>query len=239
MKINYFSFSLLKRNTRFKRLQMKWIITFFRSSLGRKLIMALTGLFLIIFLLIHLTGNSMLLLNDEGEAFTGFVEFMEENPVIKITAYILYLGFIIHILQGIVVYFSNRSAKGGAYAVKTTANASFFSKYMFWFGVVIFIFLALHLVNFWLGLKVTKEFGNEELFDKVIDAFHNPVYLIIYELGMIALFMHLRHGFQSAFQTLGWNHKKWTPLIKCLGNIYSILVPLGFFIIPLYIYFFK
>ena len=196
--------------------------------------------------MIHLTGNSLLLLNDDGKAFTGFVEFMEESPVIKITAYILYLGFIIHILQGIVIYFSNRSAKGGSYAVKTTANASFFSKYMFWFGVVIFIFLALHLVNFWYGLKPAhllndsaNAFGKEELFDKVITAFHNPVYLIIYELGMIALFMHLRHGFQSAFQTLGWNHKKWTPLIKCLGNLYSILVPLGFFIIPLYIYFFK
>jgi succinate dehydrogenase / fumarate reductase cytochrome b subunit len=218
---------------------MKWIIAFFSSSLGRKLIMALTGLFLIVFLMIHLTGNSLLLLNDKGEAFTGFVEFMEENPIIKVSAYILYLGFIIHILQGVLVYFSNRSAKGGSYAVKTTANASFFSKYMFWFGVVIFLFLTIHLINFWYGLKVAGTFDNHELYDKVIDAFKKPQVLVIYELGMIALFMHLRHGFQSAFQTLGWNHKKWTPLIKCLSNIYSIIVPLGFFIIPLYVYFFK
>ena len=201
--------------------------------------MALTGLFLIIFLMIHLTGNSLLLFNDEGKLFTGFVEFMEENPLIKVSAYILYAGFIIHILQGVLVYFSNRSAKGGSYAVKTTANASFFSKYMFWFGVVIFIFLVLHLADFWWELKVEGELKNEDLYKEVLTAFHNPVYLLIYELGMIALFMHLRHGFQSAFQTLGWNHKKWTPLINCLGNLYSIIVPLGFFIIPLYIYFFK
>ena len=218
---------------------MNWIISFFTSSLGKKLIMALTGLFLIIFLLIHLTGNSMLLLNDDGEAFTGFVVFMETNPLIKVSAYILYLGFIIHILQGISVWLANRKAKGGSYAVVTTANASIFSKYMFWFGMVILIFLIIHLSDFWLGLKVTHEFGDEELYSKLIDKFHNPVFLVIYELGMIALFMHLRHGFQSAFQTLGLNDKKWTPIVKCLGNIYSIIVPLGFFIIPLYVYFVK
>jgi len=222
-----------------KNLNMNWIISFFTSSLGKKLIMALTGLFLIVFLLIHLTGNSMLLLNDGGEAFTGFVVFMETNPLIKIAAYILYLGFIIHILQGIFVWLANRRAKGGSYAVTTTANASIFSKYMFWFGMVILIFLIIHLSDFWLGLKVTHTFGDEELYDKLIDKFHNPVFLVIYELGMVALFMHLRHGFQSAFQTLGLNDKKWTPIVKCLGNIYSILVPLGFFIIPLYVYFVK
>ena len=218
---------------------MNWIIKFFRSSLGRKLIMALTGLFLIVFLLIHLTGNSFLLLDDGGKAFTGFVVFMEENPLIKVMAFILYAGFIIHILQGISVWWTNKKAKGGSYAVSTTANASIFSKYMFWFGVVILIFLILHLINFWYPLKVADKFGDEELYDKVIEAFHNPVYVVIYEIGMIALFMHLRHGFQSAFQTLGIDNKKWTPLIKCVGNIYSVIVPLGFFIIPLYVYFFK
>ena len=181
----------------------------------------------------------MLLLNDDGEAFTGFVVFMETNPLIKVSAYILYLGFIIHILQGIFVWLANRKAKGGSYAVATTANASIFSKYMFWFGIVILIFLVIHLSDFWLGLKVTHTFGDEELYQKLIDKFHNPVFLVIYELGMIALFMHLRHGFQSAFQTLGLNDKKWTPIVKCLGNIYSIIVPLGFFIIPLYVYFVK
>jgi len=218
---------------------MNWIIGFLRSSLGKKLVMAFTGLFLIIFLLIHLTGNAMLLLNDGGEAFTGFVVFMEENPVIKVSAYILYLGFIIHIFQGISVWLYNRKAKGGAYAVKTTANANIFSKYMFWFGIVILIFLIIHLADFWLGLKMTHSFGDEELYQKVIDKFKDPIYLVIYELGIIALFMHLRHGFQSAFQTLGLNHKKWTPIVKCLGNLYSVLVPLGFFIIPLYVYFVK
>lgn len=218
---------------------MNWIIRFFRSSPGRKFIMALTGLFLIVFLIIHLIGNSLLLLNDNGESFRGFVEFMEHNPAIKVMSVILMAGFIIHIIQGIDVWVSNRKAKGTTYAVNTNANASIFSKYMFWFGVMIFIFLVLHLGNFWFGLKVSGSIKQEELYDTVIAAFKNPVYVFVYVIGIIALHMHLRHGFQSAFQSLGLNHLKWTPLIKFIGLLYSIIVPLGFLIIPIYVYFFK
>ncbi|MBK7095601.1 MAG: succinate dehydrogenase cytochrome b subunit [Saprospiraceae bacterium] len=207
---------------------MYWILRFFRSSLGRKFIMALTGLFLIVFLKIHLIGNSLILLNDNGEAFRGFVEFMESNPLIKVMSIVLMSGFIIHIIQGIDVWITNRRAKGVNYSVSTNDNASFFSKYMFWFGVMIFIFLVLHLGNFWYGLKITHEINDTELYDTVIAAFKNPVYVIIYELGIIALHMHLRHGFQSAFQTIGLNHGKWTPFIKFIGLLYSIIVPLGF-----------
>jgi succinate dehydrogenase / fumarate reductase cytochrome b subunit len=110
---------------------------------------------------------------------------------------------------------------------------------MFWFGVMIFIFLVLHLGNFWFGLKVSGTIEQGELYDKVIEAFKNPFYVIVYVVGIIALHMHLRHGFQSAFQTLGLNHNKWTPLIKSVGMLYAIIVPLGFIIIPLYVYFFK
>jgi succinate dehydrogenase / fumarate reductase cytochrome b subunit len=201
--------------------------------------MALTGLFLIVFLKIHLIGNSLLLLNDNGESFSGFVEFMEHNPAIKFMSVILMAGFIIHIIQGIDVWVSNRKAKGTTYAVNTNANASIFSKYMFWFGVMIFIFLVLHLGNFWFGLKVSGTIKQEELYDTVIAAFKNPVYVFVYVIGIIALHMHLRHGFQSAFQSLGLNHLKWTPLIKFIGLLYSIIVPLGFLIIPIYVYFFK
>lgn len=218
---------------------MYWILKFFRSSPGRKFIMALTGLFLIVFLKIHLIGNSLLLLNDNGEAFRGFVEFMEDNPAIKLMSFILLAGFIVHIIQGIDLWLSNRKAKGLNYSINTNYNASFFSKYMFWFGVMIFIFLILHLWNFWYILKITKEINDTELYDTVIAAFKNPVYVIIYELGIIALHMHLRHGFQSAFQSLGLNHLKWTPLIKFIGLLYAVIVPFGFFIIPIYVYFFK
>lgn len=218
---------------------MNWIIRFFRSSPGRKFIMALTGLFLIMFLIVHLIGNSLVILNDNGFAFKGFVAFMEHNPGIKIMSVVLLAGFIIHIIQGIDVWMTNRKAKGMNYSVSTNANASIFSKYMFWFGVVIFVFLVLHLGNFWFGLKITGTLKQEDLYSKVIEAFKNPFYVIVYEIGIIALHMHLRHGFQSAFQTLGINHSKWTPLIKCAGMIYAIVVPLGFFIIPVYVYFFK
>jgi succinate dehydrogenase / fumarate reductase, cytochrome b subunit len=218
---------------------MNWIFRFFRSSLGRKFVMALTGLFLIVFLKIHLIGNSLILLNDGGESFRGFVIFMESNPFIKVMSIILMLGFIIHIVQGLDVWVINRKAKGTTYSVITTANATIFSKYMFWFGVMIFIFLVLHLSNFWFGIKISHEINDEDLYSKVIDTFKNPFYVLVYEIGIIALHMHLRHGFQSAFQSLGLNHNKWTPIIKFFGLLYSIIVPLGFFIIPLYVYFFK
>ena len=216
-----------------------WIIRFFRSSLGRKFIMALTGLFLISFLLVHLLGNLLLLINDEGESFTAFVHFMESNPIIGIMAIGLLSTFVIHIIQGIDVWIAGRRAKGVPYAVKTDKNAGIFSKYMFWLGIVILLFLIVHLENFWFKLKIINTIGDDDLYGVVIDAFKNPLIIITYELGAIALFMHLRHGFQSAFQTLGLNHGKWTPLIKTLGIIYSVLIPLGFFIIPLYVYFFK
>jgi succinate dehydrogenase / fumarate reductase cytochrome b subunit len=218
---------------------MKWIINFFTSSLGRKLIMSLTGLFLILFLIVHLTGNIKLLADDGGKSFTDFVVFMEHNPLVKITAWGLYLFILLHAIQGTIIWITNRRTKGKGYAVNTLANATWASKNMFYLGVLIFVFLVIHMGDWWLELKMLKQYDDAALYQNVIDTFKIPAYVIIYDLSMIALFFHLHHGFQSAFQTLGLNHKKYTPLIKGLGWIYSILVPLGFFLIPIYIYFFK
>ena len=218
---------------------MKWIIQFFNSSLGKKLIMSLTGIFLMLFLVVHLTGNLKLLLPDEGQSFTDFVIFMEKSPLIKITSWGLYLFLLLHAIQGVIIWITNRKSKGKTYAVNTQANASWASKNMFYLGLLIFVFLVIHLGDFWLKLKVLHLYDDEALYENVIASFKITGYVILYEIGMIGLFFHLNHGFQSAFQTLGVNHSKYTPLIKGLGWIYSILIPLGFFMIPIYIYFFK
>jgi len=218
---------------------MKWIITFFRSSLGRKLIMSLTGLFLITFLMVHLIGNIKLIFDDDGKSFTDFVVFMEHNPLIKITAWGLYFFILLHIIQGTIIWMTNKKTKGKTYAVKTGANASWASKNMFYLGLLILVFLVIHLGDWFLELKIKHEYNDEALYQNVIDTFKIPAYVVLYELGMIALFFHLKHGFQSAFQTLGVNSSKYTPIIKGLGWIYAIVVPLGFFIIPLYVYFLK
>jgi succinate dehydrogenase / fumarate reductase cytochrome b subunit len=200
--------------------------------------MSLTGLFLILFLVVHLIGNIKLIADDGGKSFTDFVIFMEHNPLVKITAWGLYFFIILHAIQGTIIWFINRRTKGKGYAVNTSANATWASKNMFYLGILIFIFLVIHMGDWWLELKILHEYDDAALYQNVIDTFKIPGYVILYEIAMIALFFHLKHGFQSAFQTLGVNHKKYTPIIKGLGWIYSIVVPLGFFIIPLYVYFF-
>ena len=222
-----------------KRMYMNWMVHFLNSSLGKKLIMSLTGIFLMLFLIVHLAGNIRLLYADDGKAFTDFVVFMEHNPFIKIIAWGLYLLILLHAIQGVVIWLSNRRSKGKTYLATTRANASWASRNMFYLGLLIFVFIVIHMGDFWLKLKVLHVYDDDALYENVIAAFKIPGYVILYEVAMVVLFFHLNHGFQSAFQTLGIHHRKYTPVIKALGWIYSIIVPLGFFIIPLYIYFLK
>lgn len=229
---------------------MSWFSDFITSSIGRKLIMSLTGLFLIVFLAVHLTGNLALLADDGGKAFNLYAKFMTTNPLIKTVSYGLYAFILIHTIQGILLWVKNRSARGAVgYAVKkthaTNTNPRAASN-MAWLGMVIFIFILIHLYQFWLQMKLgnlplaTYE-GKEvkDLYFLVAEAYSNPLYVAFYVICMAVVGFHLLHGFQSAFQTLGWNHPKYSPLIRWIGRIYAIVVPIGFAIIPLYMYFFN
>ena len=228
---------------------MNWLTRFLTSSIGQKTVMSLSGLFLITFLLVHLIGNLQLLLPDEGRAFNEYAEFMTNNPVIKTTSYLLYASFLLHAIQGFALWWQNRQARGTeGYAVKRTRAVktnSFASRYMAALGTIILVFLVLHLYQFWLQTKLgllesvtydDLEVGN--LYLPIYEVFHNPLFVIFYIFSMIVVGLHLWHGFQSAFQTLGLNHKKYTPLIKGMGAVYSIVVPLGFAAIPVYIFLF-
>lgn len=222
---------------------MSWVSNFLTSSIGKKLIMSLTGLFLIVFLLVHLVGNIQLLFNDGGEAFNVYAKFMTTNPVIKASSYGLYAFILIHSIQGMLLWRKNATARGSQYAVKktrATGTSAFASSKMGWLGTIILVFLILHLYQFWLQMKldvvpyVTIE-GVEmkNLYLIVSDAFANPLYVGLYVVSMFVIGMHLWHGFQSSFQTLGLSHKKYTPFIKGLGKVYSVLIPLGFAVIPI------
>jgi succinate dehydrogenase / fumarate reductase, cytochrome b subunit len=229
---------------------MKWLTHYLTSSIGRKLTMSLTGLFLILFLIVHLVGNLQLLKGDEGEAFNKYSYFMTHNPLIKTISYGLYFFIIVHTIQGLTLYFANRKAKGQTYAVKTTApGVSWASQSMALLGTLILFFIIIHMGDFWakmhlheLPMRAYTNFAEGEpiadLYARVAEAFRNPLIIIIYVVGQVVLFFHLNHGFQSAFQTLGVNHPKYTPFIKGLGKVYSIIVPLGFALIPI-IYFFS
>ena len=226
---------------------MSWITHFLSSSIGRKFIMSLTGLFLIIFLLIHLIGNLQLLVDDGGKQFNLYALFMTTNPLIKTTSYLLYFFILLHAVQGWIIMKANRQARGSkGYEVKVTVSkntSSFSSTNMGWLGTIIFVFLVLHLYQFWLQMKlgalpIALYDGVEvkDLYTPVVAAFSNIIFVIIYVVSMVVIGFHLYHGFQSSFQTLGLNHKKYTPLIQGIGKVYAILVPLGFALIPLVMY---
>ena len=227
---------------------MSWLITFLRSSIGRKLVMSLTGLFLITFLLVHLIGNLQLLYNDGGEAFNIYAYFMTHNPLIKTVSYGLYFFILLHAVQGILLAVQNKSAKGSKYAVSKETPGSWASKNMALLGILILAFIFLHMGDFWLKMKMGQldmveyegyDYAVKDLYARVNMAFAELWIVVCYLIGLAALAFHLIHGFGSAFQTLGLRHKKYTPLIHGVGVAYSILIPIGFAIIPLYVYFIK
>jgi len=228
---------------------MSWIADFLTSSLGKKLIMSLTGLFLIIFLVVHLGGNLQLLLNDNGEAFNTYAYLMTNNGLIKFLSYGLYALILLHIIQGILIALQNRGARSSRYAVTNRKSNSFTSRNMALLGLLVFFFLAVHMGDFWYKMKFTDDlpmvayagFGVEvkDLYARVNAAFGEWWIVVIYLLGLLALALHLWHGFQSAFHTLGLNHKKYSPLIRAIGRLYSVLIPIGFAVIPIYFFFIK
>ena len=222
---------------------MKWIIELLTSTIGRKLIMSLTGLFLISFLLVHLVGNLQLLKGDEGAAFNVYAYFMTHNPVIKTISYGLYFFILLHTFVGMALWAKNRKSKGQKNAVSTGANSSWASKNMALLGTLIFAFILIHMGDFWLKMKLDQTpmvtisgESYKDLYALCVITFEKPLFVIAYIIGMIVLSFHLWHGFQSAFQTLGLNHQKYTPIIHGLGKIFAILVPLGFAIIPIIMY---
>ena len=210
------------------------------SSIGKKLMMGLAGLFLCAFLVVHLGINLLILLNDGGVAYGEAVHFMTTNILIKIMEIFLFGGIVLHIIYGVILQIQNWIARPVKYAKVNNSQTSFFSKYMIHTGAIIFIFLALHFINFYfvkLGWVQVPEgvIDKHDFYNMVINLFRNPAYSWIYIACMAILSFHLNHAFQSAFQTMGWNNKLYTPIINFVGTAYSILIPLGFAIIPVYV----
>jgi succinate dehydrogenase cytochrome b subunit len=226
---------------------MGWFGKFITSSIGRKLIMSLTGLFLILFLIVHLMGNLQLLHDDGGEAFNLYARFMTTNPVIKIISYSLYTFILLHAFLGIYLWLKNRAARGSkGYAVtdvKAVNTNAGFAKNMGWLGGIVFIFLLIHMYQFWFQMHMDAvpyaTYAGEEvknLFEPVQVAFTGIGFVVFYVVCMAILGFHLWHGFQSAFQTLGLSHQKWSPAIRFLGKAYAIIVAVLFAVIPIAFY---
>lgn len=225
---------------------MKWLINFFTSSIGRKLIMSLTGLFLILFLVVHLAGNLQLLKDDAGASFNAYAYFMTTNPLISTIAWGNYFFILLHAFLGLVIWYKNRAAKGSKYAVRSNAEVTWASKNMALLGTLILAFIFIHMGDFWFKMKQDvvpyimiegMDHKVKDLYSQVSHTFSNPLMVAAYVVGLATLAFHLWHGFQSAFQSLGINHPKYSPIIKGLGKAYAVIVPLLFAVIPLYYFF--
>lgn len=203
----------------------------YSSSLGQKLLMGLTGLFLVSFLIVHLSGNMLLLVNDGGEAFNTFAEFMATNIAIRTLEIVLLAGFILHIFFGLRVWLHNRGARPDRYmANRPSENSSFASRWAFVTGSIVFIFLVIHMYSFWVPTRFS---GDSNSYEMVSTAFQSPAYDAFYIVALILLAFHLRHGFQSAFQTLGLR-SGWRRPVDGVAVIFWLVFPVLFSSLPLY-----
>lgn len=221
---------------------MKVLSFLFNSSIGRKFAMALTGIFLITFLLVHCGVNATIFFNDGGETFNAAAEFMGTNWLIRTMEIGLFLGLLWHIFQGLWLWQNNGMRRKQKYGKSSgNANSTWYSRSMGLLGTLLLLFLVMHLKHFWVVSRFTDEItsGQETLYGEMMEVFgaEGIFAVVVYVLGCISLAYHLMHGFQSAFQSLGINHPAYTPIIKSAGFGFSILIPLIFAAMPLAMHF--
>ncbi len=220
--------------------------SFFTSSIGKKVLMAALGLFLIVFLLVHLGINSLLIFSADKE-FNIAAHFMGTNIIIKMFEVVLFAALLLHAVYGVILQIQNWIARPVRYKIDNYSQTSFFSKFMIHTAVIILVFLIIHLSDFYFKAKV---FGNvatvtydgkpyHDLASLVLTKFKIPGYIIFNIACFLLLGFHLLHGFQSSFQTLGLNGKSFTPVIKAIGTIYTVVIVAGFITIPIVIYFIR
>ena len=213
----------------------------------RKSIVAATGLFLCLFLIVHLSANCILLLPEEMARgiYNTYSTTLRENPLIKVIAYLLYLSIILHVVYALLVTLRNKKAKPTKYATNLTEeNSTWTSQNMGLIGVAIFVFIVVHLANFWARIKLgmgevvgTVELGNVDVYEVTSSLFHNIYYVLFYSLLMIPLGLHLHHGLKSAFKTLGFYHREGLKVVAKISLLYAAVMSIGFGVIPFVVYF--
>ena len=206
-------------------------------------------MFLISFLLVHCGINACIFLNDNGETFNKAAHFMGTNLFIRTAEIGLFLGLLIHIIQGLVLTYENNKKRPIKYAVNAgNQNSKWYSRSMGLLGTLLLIFLIIHMGDFWTHSRVPGLVGGlpeveydgvvyHDLYAKMVEEFKEVFVVILYVISMFSLGFHLLHGFSSAFQSLGINHSKYNPMIKSVGFGFSIIIPLLFALMPLSIYF--
>lgn len=216
----------------------------FTSSLGKKLLMSLAGIFLITFLLVHMGINLLVIIFEDPMVYNKAAHFMTSNILVKIFEIVLFGGLLLHVIYALILQIQNWIARPKRYNKANYANTSFFSKFMIHTAVITLIFLVIHFMDFYIKAKfghaaeiIVDGVAYHDLASEIVDKFKMLPFVIFYIAAFIFLGFHLIHGFQSAFKTLGLDHKKYTPVIQLLAIIYSTVVVAGYSIIPLIIYF--
>ncbi len=215
---------------------MSWLL---KSSIGRKFIMALSGCCMVLFLLFHMSMNLVLVFSTD--AYNMICEFLGSNWYAVIGTMGLAALFIVHIIYAIVLTLQNRKARGAdKYASSSLTDAAWSSKNMFVLGVVIILFMVLHLFQFWYKMQFAElmHWDNAVAHGSILvfELFKNPVYVIIYLVALIALWLHLSHGVWSMFQTTGLNGRTWSPRIKAIAHIFATIIVIGFAAVPVLVY---
>jgi succinate dehydrogenase / fumarate reductase cytochrome b subunit len=257
---------------------MSWVTKTLSSSIGKKVLMSLTGIFLCTFLIVHMVGNLQVFKSDGGFAFNKYAVLMTTNPLIKTVSYGLYAMILFHAFWGLYLEIQNRKARPQRYAYVKNSS-SWASRNMAVLGTILLVYIAVHMGDFWFDYKFghvpykeyienvktgelisqqampeeytqtvkqieytdeaagTRRVIVKDLYYEVAESFENPILVVFYVLSMLVLSYHLVHGFQSAFQTLGINHPKYSPFIKAIGLwVFAILIPIGFAAMPIYFF---
>ncbi|MDN5306226.1 MAG: succinate dehydrogenase / fumarate reductase, cytochrome b subunit [Bacteroidota bacterium] len=217
---------------------MSWLI---KSSIGRKFVQSISGLFLVLFLLFHMSMNLVLIFSYDAYNFIAN-EILGANWWAIIGTGVLALGFVVHIIYAIILTLQNRKARGSdKYASASKTPVAWSSKNMFVLGVFILLFLIVHLYQFWYNMQFKELLqlpgAREDSAQLVTEVLSNGWVLAIYIVAFAALWLHLTHGFWSAFQTVGWNNTKWMKRIKVIGNIFATIICLGFMIVAIAVHF--
>ncbi len=210
---------------------MNWLKQTLWSSIGKKLMMAITGLAFCAFLAGHLAGN--LTIYAGKDAFNSYAEHLQSlGPLITVAELGLVVFAVIHILTGLTLFYQNFTARGRRYAVnKNGGGRTIGSATMPYTGIILLVFIIMHLLNFYFVDK-----SDTTISQLVSQTFQQPLWVIIYILAMIAAALHLSHGFWSAFQTIGAYHPKYMPFIMVFSIIFSLLIGFGFGLLPIYIF---
>ena len=213
-----------------------WVLN---SSIGKKLILSISGLFLVQVLLFHLSMNVAAVFS--GEAYNMVCSLLGSNWYAVAATLVLAAGVVIHFVYAIILTLQNRKARGNdRYAINARPKGvEWASQNMLVLGIIVILGLALHFMNFWYKMQFAEIIGNPMLgglhaadgYGYIMQTFSNPLFFVLYIIWLIALWFHLTHGFWSAMQTLGWNNMIWINRWKCISNIYSTIIVLGFMVV--------